>query len=157
MTPTDFRKSSKTRDWCTAADVINLKQLRRDQNNSIVSKCICQPEHTYPPFNGPFSRTTQVSQYQKGKTNLDFTEAEIASDSGISWAICKFAPRSRQITCQHPTTQFFTDRMPFLPPNQQCQSTEGNLNSNKDIWQLTVNQLRLLDKHSKIKNMHWID
>ena len=26
-------------------------------------------------FNGPFSRTTQVSQNQKGKTNLDFTEA----------------------------------------------------------------------------------
>jgi len=27
-------------------------------------------------FNGPFSRTTQVSRYQKGKTNLDFTEAK---------------------------------------------------------------------------------
>jgi len=27
------------------------------------------------PFNGRFSGTTQVSQYQKGKTNLDFTEA----------------------------------------------------------------------------------
>ena len=26
-------------------------------------------------LNGPFSRTTQVSRYQKGKTNLDFTEA----------------------------------------------------------------------------------
>jgi len=25
----------------------------------------------------------------------------------------------------HPTTQFFTGRMPFLPPNQQRQSTEG--------------------------------
>jgi len=24
---------------------------------------------------------------------------------------------------QHPTTQFFTGRMPFLPPNQQRQST----------------------------------
>jgi len=24
-----------------------------------------------------------------------------------------------------PTTQFFTGRMPFLPPNQQRQSTEG--------------------------------
>jgi len=36
-------------------------------------------------FNGPFSGTTQVSQYQKGKTNLDFTKAR---DSGISWAIC---------------------------------------------------------------------
>jgi len=27
------------------------------------------------PFNGPFSGTTQVSRYQKGETNLDFTEA----------------------------------------------------------------------------------
>jgi len=26
-------------------------------------------------FNNPFSGTTQVSRYQKGKTNLDFTEA----------------------------------------------------------------------------------
>jgi len=30
--------------------------------------------HTHP-FNGPFSGTIQVSRYQKGKTNLDFTEA----------------------------------------------------------------------------------
>jgi len=27
-------------------------------------------------FNGPFSGTTLVTQYQKGKTNLDFTEAK---------------------------------------------------------------------------------
>jgi len=27
------------------------------------------------PFNGPFSGTAQVSRYQKGKTNLDFSEA----------------------------------------------------------------------------------
>ena len=49
--------------------------------------------HTYP-FNGPLSATTWVSWYQKGKTNLDFTEAR---DSGISWATCKSAPRPRQI------------------------------------------------------------
>jgi len=30
--------------------------------------------HTHP-FNGPFSGTTQVSQYQRGKTSVDFTEA----------------------------------------------------------------------------------
>jgi len=30
--------------------------------------------HTHP-FNSPLSGTTRVSQYQKGKTNLDFTEA----------------------------------------------------------------------------------
>jgi len=27
---------------------------------------------------------------------------------------------------RYPTTQFFTDRMPFLQPNQHRQSTEGN-------------------------------
>jgi len=64
-----------------------------------------------------------VSWYQKGKTNLDFTEAR---DSEWQWhQLGKSAPRSRQITMQHPTTQFFTGRVPFLLPNQQCQSTEG--------------------------------
>ena len=47
------------------------------------------------------------------------------SGSGISWAICKSAPRSRQITTPAPHHSVFTGRMPFLPPNQQRQSTEG--------------------------------
>ena len=34
------------------------------------------------PFNGPFSGTTQLSRYRKGKTNLDFTEAR---DSEWQW------------------------------------------------------------------------
>jgi len=34
----------------------------------------CGYTHTHP-FNGPLSGTTQVSRYQKGKTNLDFTGA----------------------------------------------------------------------------------
>ena len=37
--------------------------------------------HT-PQFNGPLSGTTLVSRYQKGKTNLDFTEAR---DSEWQW------------------------------------------------------------------------
>jgi len=37
--------------------------------------------HTLP-FNGPLSGTTRVSRYQKGKTNLDITEA---SDSEWQW------------------------------------------------------------------------
>ena len=37
--------------------------------------------HTHP-FNGPLSGTTRVSWYQKGKTNLDFTEAR---DSEWQW------------------------------------------------------------------------
>ena len=82
--------------------------------------------HTHT-FNGPFSATTRVSRYQKGNTNLDFTEAR---DSEWQWhqlGTCKSAPRSRQIPCQHLTTQFFKGRMPFLQPNQQRQSTEGTI------------------------------
>ena len=47
------------------------------------------------------------------------------SGSGISWAICKSAPSSRQITMPAPHHSVFTGQMPFLPPNQQRQSTEG--------------------------------
>ena len=50
------------------------------------------------------------------------------SGSGISWNICKSAPRSRQITMPSPHHSVFTGRMPFLPPNQQHQSTEGTVN-----------------------------
>ena len=39
------------------------------------------PAHTNP-FIGSLSRTTRVSRYQKGKTNLDFTEAR---DSEWQW------------------------------------------------------------------------
>ena len=51
---------------------------------------------------------------------------ETVSGSGISWAICKSASHSRQITMPvPPPLKFFTGRMPLLPPNQQRQSTEG--------------------------------
>jgi len=60
-----------------------------------------QHTHTHP-FNCRFSGTTRVSRYQKGKTNLDFA---VARDNEWQWHQLGY--------------------MPFLPPNQQCQSTEG--------------------------------
>jgi len=87
---------------------------------------ICRLTHTHThthPLNGTFSGTNQVSRYQKGKTNLDFTEAR---DSESQWhPLCKSAPRSSQITTPVPHYSVCTGRMPFLPPNQHSQSTEG--------------------------------
>jgi len=42
--------------------------------------------------------------YQKGKTktSLDFLQQETMAGHGISWAICKSAPRPRQITMPAP-------------------------------------------------------
>ena len=83
--------------------------------------------HTHP-FNSPLSGTTQVSQYQKGKTNLDFTGAR---DSERQWYQLGHMQVCTSLqTDNHASTsllKFFTGRMPFLPPNQQCQSTEGKV------------------------------
>ena len=82
-------------------------------------------QHTHP-FNGPFSRTTRVSRYQKGKTNLDFNEAR---DSEWQWhqlghmQVCTSLQTDNHAST--PPLSFFTGRMPFLPCNQQRQSTEG--------------------------------
>jgi len=72
----------------------------------------------------PFFGTTQVSQYQKGKTNLDFTEA---GDSEWQWQqlghmqVCTLLQTDYHAST--PPLSFFT--VFFLPPNQQRQSTEG--------------------------------
>ena len=85
------------------------------------------PTHTHP-FNGPFSRTTRVSRYQKGETNLDFTEAR---DSDWTWhqlshmQVCTSLQTDNHAST--PPLSFVTGRMPFLPPNrvmyQDCYQT----------------------------------
>jgi len=91
-------------------------------------------KHTHKhPFNGPLSRTTWVSQYQKGKTDLDFTETR---DTESQWhqlghmQVCTLIQTDNHAST--PPLSFFTGRMPFLPPNQQHQSTEGRNKNNKN-------------------------
>jgi len=50
------------------------KVKKKDKRGSIRYKQ-ANNTHTHP-FNGPLSGTTWVSRYQKGETNLDFTEAK---------------------------------------------------------------------------------
>jgi len=83
--------------------------------------------HTYThPFNGRLSVTARLSWYQKGKTSLDFTEAR---DSEWQWhqlghmQVCTSLQTDNNAITS--LLSFFTGQMPFLLPNQQCQSTEG--------------------------------
>jgi len=57
--------------------------------------------------------------HQKGKTNLDLLEQEIVIGSGISWAICKFTPCSRQITLPalHHSVFYRPDALSAHPAN----------------------------------------
>jgi len=70
--------------------------------------------------------TAQVGRYQKGKTNLDFAEAR---DSEWRWHQLGHMQVCTSLqTDNHASTSplsFFTGWMPFLPPKQQRQSTEG--------------------------------
>jgi len=74
------------------------------------------------PFNSLFLRTTWVSRYQKGKTDLDLNEAKddgVLGCSGISWTTCKqSALCSRQITTPAPHHPIFyrPDALPDTQP-----------------------------------------
>ena len=76
--------------------------------------------HTHTPLTALCLGLPGVSQYQKGKTNLDFTGAR---DSEWQWhqlgdrQVCTSLQRDNHTSTS--LLKFFTDRMPFLPPNQQ--------------------------------------
>jgi len=75
-----------------------------------------------------------VSHYQKGKTNLDFTEAR---DSEWQWhQLGHMQVCTSHQTDNHTSTSplsFFTGRLPFLSPNQQHQSSEGIIMSHYNV------------------------
>ena len=94
------------------------------------------------PFNGLFP--VQPGQAGTRKVNHSgfYWSKRWWGGSGISWTICKsFAPRSRQMTTPVPHHSVFTGRMPFLPPNQQRQSTEGIIGYSVP-WKLGQNKIR---------------
>jgi len=67
-----------------------------------------------------------VRRYQKGKTNLDLLKQETVNGCGISWAICKSAPRSSQITMPVPHRSVFY-RPDALPASQPTVSKYSRL------------------------------
>jgi len=89
----------------------NQDQLRNPMLGSQVWATLCLyliyllPRDTRThPFNGPLYGTTRVSRYQKGKTNLDFTEAR---DSEWQW---------HQLGHVQVSTSLHTDNHAHTPP-----------------------------------------
>jgi len=77
-----------TRGSSSQVSLLNIMMdLKKCCNHPYLFPTAAAVSHTHThthtcPFNGPLSRTTRVSQYQKGKTNLDFT---VARDSEWQW------------------------------------------------------------------------
>ena len=70
------------------------------------------------PFNGPFLGLPTWASSRKVKPIWILLEQETVSGSGISWAICKSAPCSRQITTPAPHRSVFyrPDALPAAQP-----------------------------------------
>jgi len=98
--------------------------------------------HTHT-FKGPFSGTTQVSRYQKGKPIWILLKQEIVSGNGISWAIGKSAPCSRQITMPAPQYSVFyrPDAIPATQPTAySVKALKGKSPSSALYGKLTFKQ-----------------
>ena len=81
--------------------------------------------HTHP-FYGPLSRTTRTSRYEKGKTNLDFTEAR---DSEWQWhQLGRVQVCTSLQTDKHASTPPFSFYRPDALPAAKltASSTEGS-------------------------------
>ena len=88
--------------------------------------------HTQP-FNGPFPGLPVWAGTRKVKPIRILLKQETVSGSGISWAVCKSAPHSRQITTPAPHHSVFyrPDALPAAQPTaskhwRQYQSTENS-------------------------------
>jgi len=75
---------------------------------------------TQHPFNGPFLQDYPGKPVLIGKPIWILLKQETVSGSGISWATCKSAPRSRQITVPAPRHSVFyrPDALPAAQPTE---------------------------------------
>jgi len=62
------------------------------------------------------SGTTQVSWYQKGKTNLDFTEARVAVASAGPYASLHLTPGKITMPAPHHSDFYRPDALPAAQP-----------------------------------------
>ena len=75
-------------------------------------------------FNGPFSGTTRVSRYQKGKTNLDFTEAR---DSEWQWHQLARTLLQTDNHASNPPLSFLQAGCPSCRPTNSVKALKGLL------------------------------
>ena len=101
---------------------------RERMQYSVVQNSKCTFTHTHTRLTALFPGLPGWAGTRKVKTNLDFTEAR---DSEWQWhQLGRMQVCTSLQTDSHASTpplSFFTGRMSFLPPSQQCQSTEGIL------------------------------
>ena len=110
--PTKFNQfSHHLMNHCKQPTVLILRRYHHDT--------ILDYTHTHTRLTAPFPGLSGWASTGKVKPIWILLKKETVSSSGISWAMCKSASCSRQITMPAPY------HSSFLQANQQWQSTEG--------------------------------
>jgi len=107
--------------------------------NSLSAVTVKLHKHTHP-FNGPLSRTTGWAGTRKVKPIWILLKQETVSGSGISWAICKSASRSRQTTMPAPHHSVLQAGCPSCRPTNNGKALKANCE--------TVKLHKVKQKHS---------
>jgi len=99
----------------------------------------CIHTHTHP-FNGPFSVTTQVSQYEKGKSGFYWRKWQwVAVASAGLYASLHLAP-DRQPR-QHPTAQFLQAGCPSCRPTNSVKALKAGFCILTYLFTVSTNQI----------------
>jgi len=112
----------------------SLKAHILSKINDVVPKQSHQLLLLLHPFNGLFSRTTWVCQYQNGKTSLDLNEARDAGvwdGSGISWTIYKQPAPDNTPTPHH--SHFLQAGCSSCRPTLSVKPLKAHISTNKNI------------------------
>jgi len=129
-----FRMVASGRPMFSSLLCVFLAQYRRGVK--VLSMCVCRVwSQSVAAGSSVFPRWQhQRKNHSQCVTAVSLTvclslcvEAKDVGGGGDNWSYksCKAPVKSSPPTNQHPV--FFTGRMPFLSPNQQCQSTEGKI------------------------------
>ena len=119
-----------------------MHTLHQTVSNFIISWI--PAKHTHP-FNGPFPRLPRWASTREVKPIWILLKQQTASGSGISWAICKSAPLSRQITTPAPHhASFLQAGCPSCRPTNsvkalKAQAEHGDENNIKSVSAQKVN------------------
>ena len=122
--------------------ILVFTKAMKDWFFDMSSRVVSPYSHTHThPFNGPFSGTTGWAGTRKVKPIWILLKQETVSGSGISWAIFKSAPRSRQITTPAPHHSVFLHAgCPSCCPTNSVKALKHSPYSFWHNWQIVFSQ-----------------